>query len=174
VCWIIRHIKCQLFSHKMTSILFWNIKWLFVRFTFCHRTTVTLDTQWQNARTFLERINSRPTLYIYNNILIPYASHLLHTHRPTMEGGRPYYFTHDKYKCLRRDFRHMRNTQVTDLFRQRAMKVVVWNVWIEKSTQVLLECAWRWWRGRGHRRLDRRRLVNCGRPQPWTSTVYIH
>ena len=110
VCWIICHIKRQLFSHKMTSILFWNIKWLFVRFTFCHRTTVTLDTQWQNARTFLERINSRPTLYIYNNILIPYASHLLHTHRPTMEGGRPYYFTHDKYKCLRRDFRHMRNT----------------------------------------------------------------
>jgi len=45
----------------MTSILFWNIKWLFVRFTFCHRTTVTLDTQWQNARTFSERINSQYT-----------------------------------------------------------------------------------------------------------------
>ena len=46
----------------MTLILFWNIKWLFVRFTFCHRTTVTLlDTQWQNARTFLERIKSRYT-----------------------------------------------------------------------------------------------------------------
>jgi len=28
-----------------------------------------------------------------NNILIPYASHLLHSPRPTMEGGRPYYFT---------------------------------------------------------------------------------
>jgi len=63
VCWIICHIKRQLFSHKMTSILFWNIKWLFVRFTFCRRTTVTLDrpTQWQNARTFLERINLRYT-----------------------------------------------------------------------------------------------------------------
>jgi len=61
VCWIICHIKRKLFSHKMTPILFWNIKWLFVRFTFCHRTTVTLDTQWQNARTFLERINSRYT-----------------------------------------------------------------------------------------------------------------
>jgi len=60
VCWIICHIKRQSFSHKMTSILFWNIKWLFVRFTFCHRTTVTLDTQWQNAHTFLERINLRP------------------------------------------------------------------------------------------------------------------
>ena len=58
--WIICHIK-RLFSHKMTSILFWNIKWLFVRFTFCHRTTVTLDTQWQNARTFLERLNLRYT-----------------------------------------------------------------------------------------------------------------
>jgi len=45
----------------MTPILFWNIKWLFVRFTFCHRTAVTLDTQWQNARMFLERINSRYT-----------------------------------------------------------------------------------------------------------------
>jgi len=61
VCWIICHIKRQLFSHKMTPILFWNVKWLFVRFTFCHRTTVTLDTQWQNARTFLERINLRYT-----------------------------------------------------------------------------------------------------------------
>ena len=63
MCWIICHIKRQLFSHKMTSILFWNIKWLFVRFTFCRRTTVTLDrpTQWQNARTFLERINLRYT-----------------------------------------------------------------------------------------------------------------
>jgi len=61
VCWIICHIKRQLFSHKMTPILFWNIKCLFVRFTFCHRTTVTLDTQWQNARTFLERINLRDT-----------------------------------------------------------------------------------------------------------------
>jgi len=45
----------------MTPILFRNIKWLFVEFTFCHRTTVTLDTQWQNARTFLERINLRYT-----------------------------------------------------------------------------------------------------------------
>ena len=45
----------------MTPILFWNINSLFVRFTFCHRTTVTLDTQWQNAGTFLERINSRST-----------------------------------------------------------------------------------------------------------------
>ena len=45
----------------MTPILFWNIKWLFVRFTFCHRTTVMLDTQWQNARTFLECINMRYT-----------------------------------------------------------------------------------------------------------------
>ena len=45
----------------MTSILFLNIKWLFVRFTFCHRTTVMLDTQWQNARTFLERMNLRYT-----------------------------------------------------------------------------------------------------------------
>ena len=61
MCWIICHIKRQLFSHKMTPILFLNIKWLFVRFIFCHRTTVTLDTQWQNARTFLERINLRYT-----------------------------------------------------------------------------------------------------------------
>jgi len=61
MCWIICHIKRQLFSHKMTPILFWNIKWLLVRFTFRHRTTVTLDTQWQNARTFLERIKSRYT-----------------------------------------------------------------------------------------------------------------
>jgi len=61
VCWIICRIKRQLFSHKMTPILFWNIKWLFVRFTFCYRTTVTFDTQWQNACTFLERINSRYT-----------------------------------------------------------------------------------------------------------------
>ena len=60
MCWIICHIKRQ-FSHKMTPILFWNIKQLFVRFTFCHRTPVTLDTQWQNACTFLERINSRST-----------------------------------------------------------------------------------------------------------------
>jgi len=49
VCWIICRFKRKLFSHKMTPILFWNIKWLFVRFTFCHRTTVTLDTQWQNT-----------------------------------------------------------------------------------------------------------------------------
>jgi len=61
MCWIICRIKRQLFSHKMTPILFWNIKWLFVRFTFCYRTTVTFDTQWQNACTFLERINSRYT-----------------------------------------------------------------------------------------------------------------
>ena len=61
MCWIIFHIKRQLFSHKMTPILFWNIKWLFVRFTYCHRTTVTLDTQWQNARTFLECIKLRYT-----------------------------------------------------------------------------------------------------------------
>ena len=57
MCWVICRIKRQLFSYKMTSILFWNIKWLFVGFTFCHKTTVTLDTQWQNARTFLERKN---------------------------------------------------------------------------------------------------------------------
>jgi len=34
---------------------------LFVRFTFCHMTTVMLDTQRQNARTFSERINLRYT-----------------------------------------------------------------------------------------------------------------
>ena len=61
MCWIICRIKRQLLSYKMTPILFWNIKWLFVRFTFCHRTPVTLDTQWQNAHTFLERINLRYT-----------------------------------------------------------------------------------------------------------------
>ena len=31
--WIICHFKRQLFTHKMTPILFWNIKW-FIRFTF--------------------------------------------------------------------------------------------------------------------------------------------
>jgi len=45
-----------IFQNKIDVIL-----WLFVRFTFCHRTTVTLDTQWQNARTFLECINLRYT-----------------------------------------------------------------------------------------------------------------
>ena len=56
--------------HKMTLILFWNIKWLFVRFTFCHRTTVTLDTQWQNAHTFLERIKLWQKINLTNNHLI--------------------------------------------------------------------------------------------------------
>jgi len=54
----------------MTLILFWNIKWLFVRFTFCHRTTVTLDTQWQNAHTFLERIKLWQKINLTNNHLI--------------------------------------------------------------------------------------------------------
>ena len=45
-----------IFQNKIDVIL-----WLFVRFTFCHRTTVTLDTQWQNACTFLECINLRYT-----------------------------------------------------------------------------------------------------------------
>ena len=48
------HFKRKLFSHKMTSFLSWNVKWLFDRFTFCHSTTVTLYTQWQNACMFLE------------------------------------------------------------------------------------------------------------------------
>ena len=43
-CWIICHFKCKLFSRRMTYILSWNVKWLFVRFTSCHSTTVTLNT----------------------------------------------------------------------------------------------------------------------------------
>jgi len=55
-CWVICHFKRALFSHKMTSILCWNVKWLFVRFTFCQHNRVTLDTQWQNERMFVECI----------------------------------------------------------------------------------------------------------------------
>jgi len=33
-----------------------------------------------------------------NNISIPYASDLSHSHRPTMEGGRPHYFTGISFK----------------------------------------------------------------------------
>ena len=64
-----------------------------------------------------------------------------------------------------------KHTHATDLFRQRTMKVVIWYVGVEKSTQVLLESTWR--RRRRHRRFDGRGLVNCSRTQTWTTTEHL-
>ena len=45
------------FTYLLTCVLFWNVKWLFARFTFCHSTLVMFDTEWQNTCMLLERIH---------------------------------------------------------------------------------------------------------------------
>jgi len=73
MCWVKCHFK-------------WNVKWVFARLTFCHSTMVTLDTQWQNACMFLERISY--TTYEPGNFSIsrgPGLSWWLHVSTETRE-----------------------------------------------------------------------------------------
>jgi len=115
----------------MTPILLWNIKWLFVRFTFFHRTTVTLDTQWQNARTFLDM---PVTFWISRGLLlIPGLSSWLHMRS----------FTREIFCCIRidrgRPLPTFRSTEpVLSIFRKRSLTELTDHFFCWNSEQIHL------------------------------------